>query len=191
MTTTREQIINTTSELLERQGYHATGLNQIVQVSGAPKGSLYYYFPEGKEELTAEAIMRSGRELAEHVRRELAGIEDAAEAIQRFVANLAEHVHASDCRGGAPIAAVALETASTNDRLAAACQEAYRQMQSAFEEKLFAGGYDEVSAGELATFIVAAIEGGIVLARAHRSADALRQMGRELGCLLRARRAGC
>jgi TetR/AcrR family transcriptional regulator, lmrAB and yxaGH operons repressor len=52
---TRDQIIQTTCTLLESQGYHATGLNQILKESGAPKGSLYYYFPQGKEELAEEA----------------------------------------------------------------------------------------------------------------------------------------
>ena len=53
MANTREIIIETTCDLMENQGYHATGLNEIVKVSGAPKGSLYYYFPEGKESLAA------------------------------------------------------------------------------------------------------------------------------------------
>lgn len=56
MNTTRDQIIETTCELLEAYGYHATGLNQILTKSGTPKGSLYYYFPEGKEELTSETL---------------------------------------------------------------------------------------------------------------------------------------
>ncbi|MCU0502772.1 MAG: TetR/AcrR family transcriptional regulator, partial [Anaerolineae bacterium] len=72
MNTTRDQIIATTAALLERQGYYATGLSQIIHESGAPKGSLYYYFPAGKEELTAEAIERSSRLLASHTRAELA-----------------------------------------------------------------------------------------------------------------------
>ena len=50
MNTTRQQIVEKTSALLERQGYHATGLNQIVAESETPRGSLYYYFPHGKEE---------------------------------------------------------------------------------------------------------------------------------------------
>ena len=56
MTNTRDQIIQTTSNLIENQGYHATGLNEIVKESGAPKGSIYYYFPDGKEGITAEAV---------------------------------------------------------------------------------------------------------------------------------------
>ncbi len=131
----REQIIETTSRLLEQQGYHASGLNQIVQESGAPKGSLYYYFPLGKEELTAEAIERSARGLTTIIETELARYEDPAEAIEQFMHGLAGHVEASECRGGAPIATVALETAGRSDRLTAACQAAYQSYQSAFSAR--------------------------------------------------------
>ena len=55
MSTPREQIIQATCFLLEKQGFPATGLNEIVRKSGAPKGSLYHYFPEGKEQLVCEA----------------------------------------------------------------------------------------------------------------------------------------
>ena len=100
MTTTREQIIETTSDLLERQGYYATGLNEIVQVSGAPKGSLYYYFPEGKEALTAEAIERSANVFTHIIQTELARHADPAAALYHFMLGLAAHVQASACHGG-------------------------------------------------------------------------------------------
>jgi AcrR family transcriptional regulator len=61
MTSARDQIISKTCELFENQGYHATGINQIVKESGAPKGSIYYYFPDGKEEIALEAVIRSGQ----------------------------------------------------------------------------------------------------------------------------------
>jgi TetR/AcrR family transcriptional repressor of lmrAB and yxaGH operons len=173
---TRDQIIDTTAQLLEQQGYYATGLNQIVQESGAPKGSLYYYFPAGKEELTAEAIERSSRTLAAIIETELARYEDPAEALYQFMLGLAEHVQASDCRGGAPIATVALETAGRSDRLTAACHAAYEKYQGTFVARFVASGMPAERAARLALLIVSAIEGGIILSRTQRTAGPLRQM---------------
>jgi TetR/AcrR family transcriptional repressor of lmrAB and yxaGH operons len=149
--TTREQIIETTSHLIERQGYYATGLNQIVQESGAPKGSLYYYFPEGKEELTAEAIERSARIFTGIIETELARHEDVAEALYQLVTGLARHIEASECQRGAPVAAVALETAGRSERLTAACQAAYERYETAFAARLVAGGFSAQRAAQLAT----------------------------------------
>ncbi len=58
---TRARIIATTVALMEAQGYHATGLNQILHQSATPKGSLYHHFPGGKEELAAEAVLAAGQ----------------------------------------------------------------------------------------------------------------------------------
>lgn len=103
----RDQIIDTTCQLMEVQGYHATGLNQILAESGAPKGSLYHYFPEGKEELAAEAVARSARVIEERMRTVMAEIDDAATAVITFILRLAEQVEASGYRAGGPITAVA------------------------------------------------------------------------------------
>ena len=53
--------MHATARLLQQQGYNATGVNEIVARSGAPKGSLYFHFPGGKEELAMQAMMSSGR----------------------------------------------------------------------------------------------------------------------------------
>ena len=68
---TRDQIIDTASALLERQGYAATGLNQIVRESGAPKGSLYHYFPGGKDEIAVESLQQGAQAVAERIREAL------------------------------------------------------------------------------------------------------------------------
>ncbi|HZO73538.1 MAG TPA: TetR/AcrR family transcriptional regulator [Ktedonobacteraceae bacterium] len=184
MSSTRDQIIEKTCELLEAQGYHATGLNQILAESGAPKGSLYYYFPAGKEELTAEAINRTGRYVAERIKHGLTSIDDPIEAIQSFICTIAYHVETSGFRSGGPLMIVAMETAIFSERLNGACREAYALLQRAFQEKLQSGGYAEEQAVQLATFIVSAVEGGIILSRTRHSGDPLRTVANMLGRLL-------
>ena len=56
----RSRLLNATAQLLQRQGYHATGLSEIVEKSAAPRGSLYFYFPGGQEELACAALRQSG-----------------------------------------------------------------------------------------------------------------------------------
>ena len=184
MTTTRQLIIEKTSELLDRQGYAATGLNQIVAASETPRGSLYYYFPAGKEELAAEAIGYKARQLSEHERRSLTANDDAVEAIYRFVLSLADQAESQRCTAGAPIAAVALETSTTHERLQQACQAAYKLLQEPFEEKLLVGGFAPARAHALAVTISATLEGGFVLSRTEHTSQPLRIIAEELRQLL-------
>ena len=184
MTTVRQQIIEKTSELLDRQGYHATGLNQIVAESETPRGSLYYYFPAGKEELAAEAIGDKARKVSEHMRQSLATDDCAIEAIYRFVLSLADHAESEQCAAGAPIAAVALETATTSERLQQACQAAYRLQQLPFEERLLADGFAPERAYALAVTIIAALEGGFILSRTEHTSQPLRIIAEEIRRLL-------
>lgn len=185
MTSTRDQIIGATCQLMENQGLHATGLNQIVKESGAPKGSLYHYFPEGKDAIAEAAIERSGQMLAEHIRAALASTPDTAEAVRLFVEGIAYHVEASEYRTGGPLVATAMETAA-NERLNLACRAAYTLVQQAFQDHLVAGGFAKQRAAELAQFITAAIEGGTILCRVYHTGDPLRMAARQLGQLLRA-----
>jgi TetR/AcrR family transcriptional regulator, lmrAB and yxaGH operons repressor len=184
MAPARDQLIETMCSLLEAQGYHGTGLNQILRESGAPRGSLYYYFPEGKEELAAEAITRTGTHMAAHVRAELGASTDVAAALTRFVLRIAAHIEGSGfCKGG-PLTAVAMETAASSERLNLACRDAFIQLEAAFADGLSAGGVAPERAASLATVIVAAIEGGIILSRTYHCGGPLRRVAAELPLLL-------
>jgi TetR/AcrR family transcriptional regulator, lmrAB and yxaGH operons repressor len=184
MSNAREQIVQTTCALLERQGFHGTGLNEIVKESSAPKGSLYYYFPEGKEQIAAEAVMHSGQRTAERIRTGLTGSSSASKAIYDFVLNIADNVELSGFGAGGPLTAVAMETATQSERINAACREAYGMIETAFREKLLESGFRHARAEELATFITASIEGGIILSRTYHTADPLRLVAKQLRDLL-------
>ncbi|MBK8900698.1 MAG: TetR/AcrR family transcriptional regulator [Anaerolineaceae bacterium] len=184
MNTKRDQIISTTCQLIETQGYHATGLNQILAESGAPKGSLYYYFPDGKDGLVEEAIARTSQLIVARLQEGLAAYESPAEAIPNFLRSLAHHVQASSFESGGPITAVALEAASTNERLNAACRDAYQAWQKVIEQKLLDSGYEPVRARRLGMLVIAIIEGATILSRSERNVGPLLDAALELEALL-------
>ena len=185
MATKREQIVATTCNLMETQGYHATGLNQILAESGAPKGSLYYYFPGGKEELAIEAVECTSRAIAMRIEAVLAAHADPVTAIVGLLHDLAGHVEASGYAAGAPITAIALEAASTHEQLRLACHDAYTRWQEVIAAKLAANGVEGTRATQLATLIIAAIEGAITLSRCQRSVAPLHAVAAEVETLLR------
>jgi TetR/AcrR family transcriptional repressor of lmrAB and yxaGH operons len=185
MTPARNHILETTCELLELQGYHATGLNQIIKESGSPKGSLYHYFPGGKDELTAEALKRVGQIVLERIQMSLAEVDDPAEAVGGFLLKLAHFVPSSGYRAGGPITTVALETAATNEALRVVCREIYGAWQAAFAGKLVEGGFSAARARSLASLIISAIEGAIILSRTSRDPRPLKDCAEELSRLIR------
>lgn len=180
MVSTRDQIIETTCDLLELQGYHATGLNQIIKESGTPKGSLYYHFPGGKEELAVEAVNHVGRIVLQRIRENLAQVDDSAESISTFIRNIALNVERSGFRAGGPITTIAMETASTSPTLRQECQRIYDEWQAAFADKLRIGGIEEQRSRRMAALIVAAIEGGVILCRTSQSQTPLQQVSEEI-----------
>jgi TetR/AcrR family transcriptional repressor of lmrAB and yxaGH operons len=185
MANSREQILLTTCDLLENQGFHGTGLNEIVRESGAPKGSIYYYFPEGKEEIVAEAVRFAGQRTVARIRTHLSTIEDPAEAIKSFLETIAYHVEASGFRSGGPLTIVASESATTHERINQACQEAYTELREAFAAKFHAAGIEAAKAESLAWTVNAAIEGAIILSRTFHTGDPLREAAGQLACLIR------
>ncbi len=186
MATARDQIIEATCELIEMQGYHATGLNQIIKESGSPKGSLYYYFPGGKEELTAEAINHTGQIIQQRILGTLAAIDDPAEAISTFILFVARNVEASGYRAGGPITTVALETAITSEKLSAECAKIYQSWQKAFADKLIQNNFGPEQAESLAATIIAALEGGIILSRTYKNVKPLENIADQIGKLVKA-----
>ncbi|MFP4643351.1 MAG: TetR/AcrR family transcriptional regulator [Spirochaetales bacterium] len=178
---TRDRLIETTCELLELQGYHATGLNQILSDSDTPKGSLYHHFPRGKEELTIAAIAQVGTTVLERIRAQLAPDGDRATSrVPEFIRGIAYNVERSGFRMGGPITTVALEAAASSERIRRECARIYQSWQKAVAHAFSADGYTEHEAEQVATSIIARIEGGIIMARCERSRRPLDAIADEL-----------
>jgi TetR/AcrR family transcriptional repressor of lmrAB and yxaGH operons len=171
--------------MLENLGYHATGLNEIVRESGAPKGSIYYYFPDGKEAIVSQAVEFAGQRTAERIRASLAEIDDPAAAVRALIEQIAHHVEASGFRAGGPLTIVASETATTSERINATCRAAYALLREGFAGKLREAGRSPEEAAALAWTVTAAVEGAIILSRTYHSGDPLRQAAAHLEQLIR------
>lgn len=184
MRTTRDDLVRATAKLLEAQGYHATGLAEILAESGAPRGSLYYHFPGGKEELAVEAVQRGAALIAERVARGLAAHDDPARSVGALVRAIAHYVETSGYRAGGPLTTVALETVTSSERLNLACRQAFANIEATFAHTLAAGGFSAARAERLATFITASIEGATLLSRIAHTGEPLRQVADALEELL-------
>lgn len=183
---TRARMVDATARLLMTQGYHGTGLGQILDEARAPKGSLYHHFPGGKEELAAEAVRRAAAEW----RHAVLGVVEAAptprKAIRAVCELLAQRLEASQFRDGCPVATVALEAAAESDAVHDACADAFRTWEQVIEDRLRAEGVPVAQAERLATTLLAAVEGGLVLSKAARSGAPLRRVAAGLEDLLTA-----
>lgn len=180
----RERMVDATTRLLRSQGYHGTGLNQIVQESRAPKGSLYHYFPGGKEELTAEAIRQGGKEAMGDFAQALTAGRTFVEGAQLFLEMAAQKLEESDFLLGCPMAAVALEAAGESDLIQQACSCSFSGLEQSLVSRLLVEGYPAERAADLAVLLLAAFEGALVLCRAHRTSRPMRVMARVLPSLL-------
>lgn len=181
---TKSRMIETTVSLLELQGYHATGLNQILEQSSTPKGSLYFHFPGGKQELVIEAIIRAGETVRRKVVKVLQEQSDLGKAISAFVLTIACDLESSDFRNGCPVANVAVEASATYDRLRLVCEEVYESWFLLVKERLLKAGLDEPTAESWTVFIWSAVEGALLLSRNRRSAEPLNIVARQLSIVL-------
>ena len=180
----RARFVETTADLLRRQGYHATGLKQIVTESGAPRGSLYFHFPGGKEQLAEAALEHSGQQMHADLLALVEQATDLREAIVAVADALADRLEASAFLDGCPVATVALEAASQSPALQRACSASYARWQRVVEEHLPRWGVDPEQAPALANLVLCTIEGALLLSRAHADASPLRSAGRQLAAML-------
>jgi AcrR family transcriptional regulator len=176
-TDTKDSFIDVSADLLRRQGYASTGVNQIVRTAKAPLGSLYHHFPGGKEELGAAAIRRSGALYEQLIPAVFDPAPDLVTAVRLFFEGAAAHLEDSEYEDACPIATVALEVSSTSDLMREACADVFESWIAAGLPRFTAAGLDEATSRQLVIGMIAALEGAFVLARATQTIEALRVAG--------------
>lgn len=174
---TRERLLAATNELFRRQGYNGTSLKQVTEAAGAPVGSLYHFFPGGKDALAEAVVTTSGEAYRQLFELIADAAPDPVSAIGDFFDGAADVLEATDFIDPCPIGTIAREVASTNEPLRQATSLVFASWIDTAAARFVAAGLPPDDASGLAVTVVATIEGGFVLARARRDAGVMRDAG--------------
>jgi len=175
-------MIESAAVLFRERGVDATSFSDVIEHSGAPRGSIYHHFPGGKAQLAEEATRYAGEFIAEGLAAALAH-KHPSQALRSFARLWREVLTKSDFAAGCSIVAATLE----GDRLPAARDQAgatFARWQDLLADALRRRGVAPERSRSLATLVISAIEGAVVLARAERSAAPLERVADELEALL-------
>jgi AcrR family transcriptional regulator len=184
MAETRDRIIVATNELFRRYGYNGTSLSQISVAANATIGSIYHFFPGGKEALAVAVVETTGdiyRQLFELIAQEAS---DPAQAYVDFFAGAATVLEESGYIDPCPIGGLAREVANTSEPLRLAAANVFESWIDAATRHLVDAGVSSEQATRLAQVFVATVEGMFVLSRTQRSTAPLQAAGRSLGQLV-------
>ena len=171
-------------ELIQRRGYSGTGLNTVVEHAGAPKGSLYFHFPQGKEALGERAVELAAARFGALVADSAVESATPGEVVRRVIDVLAGMLNDSDFQLGCPVSVVTLEMGAQSERLRDACANAFESWIAPVTELLVTHGRPRPAARALATAVVSMVEGAVIVSRAQHSTEPLHNAAQALTVLL-------
>lgn len=185
MRSPRERMVVSAALLIRERGARATAISDVLEHSGAPRGSAYHYFPGGRTQLLCEAVDYAG----EHVAAVIAGAQDGPQLIDTLIDKYRQQLLDTDFRAGCPIVAVSVEAGEQRDteRMGPVVERAaavFDRWSDLIAARLNADGIPRERAGELAVLATTALEGAIVLARVRRDLMPLDVVHRQLRELL-------
>ncbi|MFE5208637.1 TetR/AcrR family transcriptional regulator [Streptomyces sp. NPDC056600] len=183
---TRARIRGAAATLFRRYGYSATGLKRIAAEAQAPFGSIYHFFPGGKQQLAEDMIRTTGPEYGRMVLAVLESEPDPAASLVRAFEAAADDLAAADYADACPIGTLALEVASSDEVLRAATADVFGEWVDGAAGWFGRWVPDPREARSLATSLVMMLEGAFMLSRAARDPEPLRVAGRAMADLFHA-----
>jgi AcrR family transcriptional regulator len=172
-------MVRSAALLIRERGAHATAISDVLEHSGAPRGSAYHYFPGGRTQLLSEAVDFAGGHVAGIITEATSGHELLDTLVDKYRQQLLD----SDFRAGCPVVAVAVEAGFESERMASVTERAaaaFDRWTTLIAQRLVADGLSAERASELAVLATSAIEGAILLARVRRDLTPLDVVHRQL-----------
>jgi AcrR family transcriptional regulator len=185
MRSPRERMVVSAALLIRERGAHATAISDVLEHSGAPRGSAYHYFPGGRTQLLCEAVDFAG----EHVGALITEPGSSGELLDTLIDTYRRQLLETDFRAGCPIVAVSVEAGDEQDRerMAPVVERAaavFDRWNDLIAARFISDGIAPDRARDLAMTATAALEGAIVLARVRRDLTPLDAVHRQLRNLL-------
>jgi TetR/AcrR family transcriptional regulator, lmrAB and yxaGH operons repressor len=182
---TRINMLISAAEVMRECGAAGVTIDEVLSRSGAPRGSVYYHFPEGRNQILAEALRYAGDAITADI--DAAAGRGAKFLLQQFVEFWESTLAESDFKAGCPVVAAAIGSGDDEVRLAAEAGRIFADWRRALTSAFVADGFVEADADSLAIMSIAALEGAVVLCRSLRSSDPLRKVHEQLEFLIKAR----
>lgn len=188
-TDSKAKTLSAAARLMRQQGYHGTALHDILAAAGSPRGSLYFHFPRGKEEIGEAALTLAGEAVRQSIAEAAETSESAEVFLIRIARGMASDLAKSGYKEGCPIATAALETSAQSDVLGAAARAAFQKWETEIKRGLERFGMASSEADLIATTALSQLEGALLLARTYRSLTPMHRAEQALKLLLRDPRA--
>ena len=165
----RENMLSAASALFRVRGYEGIGIAELLEKSGAPRGSLYFHFPGGKEQIGSEVIDGVAGRTAERFRElDESGV-DIATFIELVFKTTAKESKSCEFHGSCPIAAIAAGFGAEDKLLAKSVGNCFAGWEEAIATAARRRGMSETNAATFASAFLASMEGAFVLSKAQRS----------------------
>ena len=175
----RERMIESALVLMGEHGVEATSFSQVIERSGAPRGSIYHHFPGGKEQLIAEATRYAGDAVVKLMTEAVEQHDDPVAAVDAIIGFWRTVLYDSDFAAGCPVIAATLES-DHSPAARDAAREAFERWEQIYTEMLTRAGVPEERALSLGSTAISAVEGAVILSRAQHSNGPLERVVDEL-----------
>lgn len=182
---TREKMLASAAEVMRERGAAGVTIDAVLARSGAPRGSVYYHFPEGRNQILTEALQYSGDSITAMI--DVAAKRGARDLLREFVQFWERALADGDFNAGCPVVAAAIGSDDDECRLTTAAGAILGRWCTALTRAFVNDGFADADASSLAVMSIAALEGAVVLSRSTRNVEPLRQVGEQLEFLIKAR----
>lgn len=158
----KEEIVQNAAALFARKGYYGVGLKEILDSCNVPKGSFYYYFPNGKIDLLNQVLEYCYQRMVFGIKKNYFSHDTLLECFEAMADGLAEHLLDNRYFVSLTLSMIGIESVHLDPSINEKCNEIYTSWQQLYVEQFLKYGYEKEEAFEKAQSIFGMIHGALI-----------------------------